>query len=593
MRKYLNTQSIKTSFIGGGTINFRFLIAILLLGSVFISSCITIVQSPKESTKVETKQEAEFQGECSLPAGIGCTEHKVEPNKVMLKIKNALGYDILLRAIRTGDEFGVCVAYPEYHFRNGDTYVATMEYGCNNGNVGDVLNKKIYVAYQVVDRPNSQDIIVEGVLRAKIMPSNTVDCYSKITSKKISCDILKRIQDSFKNKDECIESMVALQDGRLVIKTEQDREYVLDLMEYCFGERRILREGEIKCYSIIDNKEVSCKYRNINVNDCEDAQSNVVQNFQNIQGLDEDGKTYYRDVVNFCRSKGVLRKREFSHKINVIEPKISYDCTRLNAQTASDETVARCNLYNYCDKMEAYDITVRKSATDAISQHLNQAYSTSQLIDVYSWAKNNVAYQNVPLDDFAPYRPSETITLKSGDCKNYAAVISSMILSIGGSARIVVVPSCIHAFAEVYIGKDYSLIDNLAQEIKERYQQDIEINVIKDAQGYWLILDGAGANYAGTTEIKECLNPNAERYYSYSCISSDGKISKQTYKKEYLSQAVTFLCDNCKSLNDCQPECKYVCIKADWVGEKGAKGYEVSKYLGLKTEVYCTCTCYK
>lgn len=403
-------------------------------------------------------------------------------------------------------------------------------------------------------------------------------CYHPITSQELQCEYLEGYGYGIESldKSKCEEGKRIIESGEIEEYHRDNKQIIIQQVKFCYGDNAF-----------------DWDYYMLEKDDCAYPKS-IIENGL-INSYDEETKKIYYNLMEKCVKKfpEINIKKEYKHKTNVIEPKISYDCTRLDVQTASDETVARCNLYNYCDKMIAYDITVRKSATEAISQHLNQPYSTSQLIDVYAWAKNNIDYQNVPLDDFAPYRPSETITLKSGDCKNYAAVITSMILSIGGSARIVVVPSCIHAFAEVYIGKDYSLIEGLAKEIKERHQQDIEINVIKDAQGYWLILDGAGANYAGTTEIKECLNPNAERYYSYSCVSSDGKISKQTYKKEYLSQAVTFLCDNCKSLNDCQPECKYVCIKADWVGEKGSKGYEVSKYLGLKTEVYCTCTCYK
>ena len=466
----------------------RILILVLLLSIAFlITSCITIVQTPDKA-----KEETPFKEKCEMPAGLVCDEFKVEPNKMMIKFTNKLGYRIGLGQIKAS----TCSMNPSEvsggYVDNFNRYVAVLE-NCNNGNNGEIFNDKIIINY-VPDEGDWQTAT------------------STVTSK--------------------ISYYLVNEYPHVLYYSSKTGDY----------------------YKTIQDK-------------------------RSAEGLTE--------------TRNIIIKREYTHKINVIEPKISYDCTRLDVQSASDETVAICNTRNHCDKIEPYDLTVRKSATDAISQHLNQRYSTSQIIDVYAWAKNNIDYQNVPLDDFAPYRPSETIALKSGDCKNYAAVISSMILSIGGSARIVSIPQCTHAFAEVFIGKDYSLIENLAQEIKQQYQQDIEINVIKDSQGYWLILDGAGADYAGTTEIKECLNPNAERYYSYSCVSADGKINKQTYKKEYLSQAVSFLCDNCKSVNDCQPECKYVCIKADWVGEKGAKGYEVSKYLGLKTEVYCTCTCYK
>ena len=219
--------------------------------------------------------------------------------------------------------------------------------------------------------------------------------------------------------------------------------------------------------------------------------------------------------------------KTYSHQTNIVERKMTYDCNSINVNTLVSAWTP-CKVYNYCDKIDPYDLIVRKSAAEAISKHLNQAFSTSQIVDVYIWAKENIKYQNVPLNDYAPYRPSETIFTKTGDCKNYAALITSMILSIGGTARIATIPKCEHAFAEVFIGGQ-SQLDSLAEEIKQRYQQDIKLNVIKDNLGYWLILDGAGADYPGTTEIPKCLDSSAPTYFSYSCVSSDGKISKRKW----------------------------------------------------------------
>jgi len=551
--------------MGGGITNFKLFIGILLLSSLLISSCITIVQAPKDNQPKTQEQKAEsFQEKCEINAGISCDEFKVEPNKILIKFTNKLGYRISVGDITSK----TCKSNSQEagsYVDNFKTYVAVLR-DCKNGNVGDKFSETLSIPYWFEVGSKSESGTATAIANAKIVN------YGTIPAQEYSHSIVETFRDS-------VEGTLLENQKNTYAVSGKDYEVLLKFIDV--DEAQFTVNGQLTRKMKVGDTDKLADGTSIDV-------TGVL--YQDYAGGIHSATFFIRKNTQSMQPTQI--KREYTHKINVIEPKISYDCSRLDVQSASDETVARCNAYNYCDKMTAYDITVRKSGTDAISQHLNQPYSTSQIIDIYAWAKNNIAYQNVPLDDFAPYRPSETITLKSGDCKNYGAVISSMILSIGGQARIVVVPKCIHAFAEVFIGGQKEL-DSLTQEIKQRYQQDIELNVIKDSQGYWLILDGAGANYPGTTEIKECLDPNAERYYSYSCVSADGKISKQTYKKEYLSQTVTYLCDTCKSINDCEPECKVVCIKAGWVGDKSASGYEVPKYLGLKTEVYCTCTYYK
>jgi len=309
------------------------------------------------------------------------------------------------------------------------------------------------------------------------------------------------------------------------------------------------------------------------------------------------------NFVNYTTETPVI-EIEYSLKINVIAPVNSYDCVHpdgspLNAADvakASRDTVDQCNAWNYCDVMTPSDLVVRKTAAEAIAEHLDRPYSTIQLVDIYAWAKKNVEYQNVPLNNAKPYRPSETIFTKTADCKNYAALISSMVLSIGGNARIVTAIGCRHAWAEVLIGEPNDLpaskraLDAFAQAIKEKYQQDIELNIIRDEVGYWVILDGSGAVYPGTNTIPGCLDPEMPRHYSYSCVSQEGNINKQTYKKEQVSSSVEAYCVNCRSVNDCQDECQYRCIKAGWDGFKTWDGRVMDEYPDAYY-VACTCSC--
>ncbi len=307
------------------------------------------------------------------------------------------------------------------------------------------------------------------------------------------------------------------------------------------------------------------------------------------------GVFYFLNQTSTALTQGNL---SITTNIHTYRDAQSHDCTHLDVATASEQTVSSCNAYNYCDKIEPHDIVVREFAKNAITAHLGEEYSTAQILDVYAWTKQNVAYQNVPLDDFAPYRPSETIALKTGDCKNYGVLISSMISSMGGLARVAVPSTCPHAFAEVWISqpKTYKNVSlsSLLDDLRQRYPliANMSLDIINDSQGYWLILDGAGADYPGTTSIDHCLDKNAEMYYSYSCISPDGKIDKQTYKKEQISKTFTWSCATCDSINDCAPECKSVCKTNDWAGVKTASGVITKKYLG-KNYIDCSCSCYK
>ncbi len=165
-------------------------------------------------------------------------------------------------------------------------------------------------------------------------------------------------------------------------------------------------------------------------------------------------------------------------------------------------------LAGYCDKFVETDLAVREAAAQAISKHPG-AFSINQLLDIYDWVHTNVFYQNVPLDMYPPYYPSQTLATKSGDCKNQAVLIASMVEAIGGSARVLLVPDCHHAFAEVYIGTDIdsSIISSAIGSHYNTNGKGVSYHTNRNADNrtdYWFIFDTAGGNYPGET-IPECL----------------------------------------------------------------------------------------
>lgn len=168
----------------------------------------------------------------------------------------------------------------------------------------------------------------------------------------------------------------------------------------------------------------------------------------------------------------------------------------------------------FCDKIDPYDIDVRKAAAEAIRNDPG-SYSDAQLFDIYDWVKKNIIYQNVALGGI-PYSPDQTLATKSGDCKNQAVLIVSMIKAIGGTAKVVADPSCSHAYAMVYFGKSDSHISSFTDAVSAHYGTDVVVNYITSNGEIWVIFDPAGGYYPGNT-LDECSGAR-DVYYIDSCL---------------------------------------------------------------------------
>ncbi|NYZ73894.1 transglutaminase domain-containing protein [Candidatus Micrarchaeota archaeon] len=168
----------------------------------------------------------------------------------------------------------------------------------------------------------------------------------------------------------------------------------------------------------------------------------------------------------------------------------------------------------YCDKIDPYDLSVREAASDAIRNH-SGAYSVTQLFDIYDWVKQNVIYQNVPLAGI-PYPPEETLATESGDCKNQAVLLASMVEAIGGTARVVVDPDCAHAYTMVHFGPAGSDMSGFTDAVFSHYGPDARVSYITYGNGTWMIFDPAGGTYPGST-LPECTG-NRRVYFVSSCL---------------------------------------------------------------------------
>lgn len=180
-----------------------------------------------------------------------------------------------------------------------------------------------------------------------------------------------------------------------------------------------------------------------------------------------------------------------------------YVCNTNNASEPCDTYV------QYCERFTPADLAVRSAAAQAIAGHPGP-FSVNQIMDVYDWVNRNVFYQNVPLDMSMPYPPNETLQTKSGDCKNQAVLVASMIEAIGGSAEVLIVPDCSHAFPLVYLGNG-SNKDVFFKAVRSHYgdASNATLHFYHHTENnetvYWVLADTAGAYYPGDT-IEGCLN---------------------------------------------------------------------------------------
>jgi hypothetical protein len=231
-----------------------------------------------------------------------------------------------------------------------------------------------------------------------------------------------------------------------------------------------------------------------------------------------------------CRDGTMVYREDECREGPDIEAPGYYSCNKRNSSWP-------CSAYiEYCERFTPTDIAVRGAAAEAISRHPG-AYSVNQLIDIYDWTKKNVFYQNVPLDMGMPYSPSETLRTKSGDCKNQAVLVASMIEAVGGSAEVLIVPDCKHAFPLAYLGNE-SNKDIFMKAVRSHYpaaaNQTLHTYKSTDEDNvtvHWVLMDTAGAHYPGDT-IDGCLN--GTQTFEIKKCAFDGELNApETARTEY------------------------------------------------------------
>jgi hypothetical protein len=154
----------------------------------------------------------------------------------------------------------------------------------------------------------------------------------------------------------------------------------------------------------------------------------------------------------------------------------------------------RKELINACD----YDHSeVRNKSVELAGQNPGEL-NVGQICDVFDYCFKNWKYVNDPAQNEIVELASNSLANGlNGDCDDFAVLVCSMILAIGGDARINYAHNSEsgHAFTEVNIGNT-----NVQEYIRSRYRDNMNSSEIfsrKDQQGnQWLNLDWF-ANHPG------------------------------------------------------------------------------------------------
>lgn len=176
-----------------------------------------------------------------------------------------------------------------------------------------------------------------------------------------------------------------------------------------------------------------------------------------------------------------------------VPPKILFSCptnisTREEYINHHNITGTMKELISACD----YDnFTVRNNAV-ALASLSPGDFNLGQICDIFDFCYGNWGYVNDPITRDYYAKASETLKNGlNGDCDDFATLVCSMILAIGGEARISFAYNDKdgHAFAEVNIGRTPR--NDVETYLRARYGV-ADLNHKEEGNDWWLNLDWQG-----------------------------------------------------------------------------------------------------
>ncbi|MFN4892341.1 MAG: transglutaminase-like domain-containing protein [Bacteroidota bacterium] len=161
------------------------------------------------------------------------------------------------------------------------------------------------------------------------------------------------------------------------------------------------------------------------------------------------------------------------------------------------------NLVAACDYLNesVRNMAVQLAGNDQGSLNLGQ------ICDIFDYCYKNWKYVNDPRDGDIYAKASSTLTNGlNGDCDDFAIIVCSMILSIGGEARInfATGPEGGHAFTEINVGTKE--LSSFNEYISRRY------NLSNDESEFWVREDEEGNKWMN---LDWWANRPAGRYFDY------------------------------------------------------------------------------
>jgi hypothetical protein len=156
-------------------------------------------------------------------------------------------------------------------------------------------------------------------------------------------------------------------------------------------------------------------------------------------------------------------------------------------------------LVKACNYKEAL---VRNYAVQIAGKHPGN-FNIGQVCDIFDHCYKNWKYVNDPSTVEYISKASETIENDlNGDCDDFAVLMCSLILSVGGEARVNYAwgPDGGHAFTEVNLGdiEDETVLKYIKDRYVSLYFYGNDLNARRDKQGnIWLNLDWFADNPGG------------------------------------------------------------------------------------------------
>lgn len=142
---------------------------------------------------------------------------------------------------------------------------------------------------------------------------------------------------------------------------------------------------------------------------------------------------------------------------------------------------------------------VRNTAVEVAGENASGYFNLGQVCNIFDYANKKWAYVNDPsLGEYVAKASESIATNHSGDCDDYAVLIASLVMAIGGEVNISYAydHDSGHAFTEVKLGENY-LRQQVEEYITIRYKINRVDGLVEDEAGnLWLNLDWS-ADYPG------------------------------------------------------------------------------------------------